>query len=82
MTIEERKARLRELLKLLATPVNIPFHGIHKDVEKVMGRSVHTHELASGVNQYLFDELDGKAVPGLIEKAFLIRGVEVLPRVD
>lgn len=79
MTIEERKTRLR---KLLDTPVDRPFHEIHKDIEEVMERPVHTHEMASSVTQYLFDELDGKAVPGLIEKVFLIRGVEVLPRVE
>ena len=71
MSSEERKVRLR---KLIDTLVNRPFPEIHKDIEEAMGRPVHTHELASSVNQYLFDELDGKPVPGLVEKLIIIRG--------
>lgn len=70
MNIEERKTQLWDLLH---TPVDRPFHEIHTDIEKVMGRPVHTHELSSTVNQYLFNELDGKATPGLIEKANMLR---------
>ncbi len=67
----EKKERLRHIF---ATPVNRPFSEIHKEIEEIMGRSVWTHELA--MPQALYDELDGKSVPSLLEKMLIIRGGE------
>jgi len=61
--------RLKELVE---TPLNRPFGEVHEEIERIMGRPVWTHELA--LPQALYDELDGKPVPSMIEKIFIIRG--------
>ena len=69
MTTEERKARLRVIFE---TPVDRSLSEIRREIDEIMGRGVASHELA--LPQLLYDELDGKPVPGSLEKLLIVRG--------
>lgn len=63
-----------ELRAILESEGEYTFKRVQEMTEEIMGRPVWTHEFAGGVIQYLYDELDGVACPGMWDKIGIIRG--------